>query len=770
MSIAQLLSSFEAAKRAKDRHGAAKYLSAALQTKRSPRDSVPDGSWYELSVIYYELGMLDEAERWCRKGIDVRPKDTHLRNILGVVLKNKGRLEQASAVLREAAAMEPENRAVQVNLGNVYLALMDGPRIVELFSRLAQLEPENKEHRRMLATGLRYCGRLSEALSLFEAVRAEHPSDTNVWIDVTALHEDLGDHAKALATIAEALERYGPNRQLVETRIKLLRRGGRHAEVVTWLETLAEAPDCEAWVMLELARTIAHTNRALANGWYEKAHERSPDDTAIMTAWADNLDRTRGPEEPANIAAAYRLALRRLDMGGDLRRDARVLRNIFVRAADYSALESFGSFEDLGRYFASAGQESALHYMMSQVRTPQQRRDLLAFHKLWGDRVLERVASAPISVPPPAAPAIGRRARIRVGFMSSDLRNHPVAYFAAPLLLGYDRTKFAFHCYSWCTHGPDPIEERIAKSVDVFRKDGLVSDRKAAQLIADDRLDILFELGGSTDMNKIEVMAHRIAPRTASWLGYPHSAGLTSIDRILVDPYVMPDDPALLIEKPFRVTRSWVALHKPGFGAIPDIVPTTPQERLGKVTFGTMNGTYKYNAGLFETWAEILKRLPGSEFLFVRPESAVESFRENVAKLFETHGVDPVRIRHAGVRGTHMPHYNDIDVALDTFPQTGGTTTCETLWMGVPCVTLVGEAFFERLSYSNLMNAGLGELCAFSREEYIAKAVETGQRTAWRTELRLRARERLASYPLGRPDLWVEDFQDSLSEWMDGSA
>jgi protein O-GlcNAc transferase len=774
MSISSLLTSYQAAKRAQDRLGAAEALRSALQLHLSTKAPVPPNAWYELAVLFFELGMLDEAEEWSRQGLLQRPTEVNLHNVLGVVLKNKGRLETAAEVFRRGLELDPANPAIWTNLGNVYLGLMDGPRIVEVYTHLTAIEPQRRDHRRLLGTGLRYSGRLEEAKALFTSIREADPDDPNIWIDITAIHEDLGEHAQALANIEAALERFGPTRHLVETRIKLFRRGGRHAEVVAWLKSLAEAEDCEAWILLELARTVSHTSKANANPMFQRAHERAPDDTQIITAWADNLDRTRGAEEAQNIAAAYQLALKRLAMGGDLRRDARTLRNIFVRAADYEALDTFGTFEDLGRHFATSGQESALHYMMSQVRTPQQRRDLLSFHKIWGDRVLSRVAEAPITVPPaalpPPSPAIGGRARIRVGFMSSDLRNHPVAYFAAPLLVGYDRSRFEFCCYSWCTSPPDPIEERIAKAVDVFRKDGLLSERKAAALIAGDRLDILFELGGSTDMNKIEVMAHRPAPRTASWLGYPHSAGLSSIDRILVDPSIMPTDPALLIEQPFRLTRSWVALHKPGFGPIADIVPTTPQERTGKITFGTMNGTYKYNAGLFETWAEILRRVPGSEFLFVRPESSVESFRTNVAERFRRHGVDPDRIRHVGARGTHMPHYNDIDVALDTFPQTGGTTTCETLWMGVPCVTLVGEAFFERLSYSNLVNAGLGELCAFSREDYIALAVATAARTQWRTELRQAMRERLASYPLGRPDLWVEDFQDSVTEWMDESA
>ena len=119
--------------------------------------------------------------------------------------------------------------------------------------------------------------------------------------------------------------------------------------------------------------------------------------------------------------------------------------------------------------------------------------------------------------------------------MSSDLRHHPVSYFAMPLFDFIDRNRFEVYCYSWCRNDPDPIQNYIASRVDAFRWHKAITDRDAAELIANDQLDMLFELGSSTDMNKLEVMAWNPAPLTASWLGYPHSAGLETIDYILVD-------------------------------------------------------------------------------------------------------------------------------------------------------------------------------------------------------------------------------------------
>lgn len=347
--------------------------------------------------------------------------------------------------------------------------------------------------------------------------------------------------------------------------------------------------------------------------------------------------------------------------------------------------------------------------------------------------------------------------------MSSDLRHHPVSYFALPLVEGFDRARFDLYCYSWNSGPADRVQRHIAAKSTAFRLHPDVSDRDAAATIANDGLDMLFELGGTTHMNKLRVMCRRPAPRQASWLGYPHSAGPGSIDYIVVDPHLRPPDPALLIERPFELPQTWVALGTLGFNDRTAIEPGTPEERRRCVTFGTMNNPYKYNPACLQAWAAILRAVPGSRFLFVRPEGATAPFRANMRSAFAEGGIDPDRIEFTAVRGTHLPHYNSIDIALDTFPQTGGTTTCEALWMGVPTVTLVGEAFFERLSYTNLLNAGLPGLCCFDPARYVQTAIELAAdpelRAGWRHTLRRQIRRS----PLGRTDWFTTAFFDTAA-------
>jgi predicted O-linked N-acetylglucosamine transferase (SPINDLY family) len=302
------------------------------------------------------------------------------------------------------------------------------------------------------------------------------------------------------------------------------------------------------------------------------------------------------------------------------------------------------------------------------------------------------------------------------------------------------------------------VQKHIAGRVAEFRRMPNLPEKDIARRIADDRLDILFELGGSTHLNRLEVMAHQPAPIQISWLGYPHSSGLSRISHILVDPYLKPPDPRLLLERPLEMPSSWVCLGRLGFADQP-IEPGLPLDRAGRITFGTMNNPYKYAPEAIALWARVLQQVPDSRFLFVRPEAGVGRFRDNMERAFARHGIGADRLAYVAVRGKHMAHYNQIDIALDTLPQTGGTTTCECLWMGVPTVSLVGPAFFERLSYSNLTNAGLGDLAVDTPDAYVRAAVALAGDIDRLRALRAGLRDTIRRSPLGDTQGWVRDFQ-----------
>jgi len=715
-----------------------------------------------------EARQFGEAETLLR---ELRPKAEGLarfHGLYGQALRNLGRADEAWDHVQTALALEPDNLLNGIYRGLIEIDRRDFTAAKATFETIVRRAPENSEHHRLLGLASKFTGDFTRAAEELQRAIDLAPKNIAIYRDLAALRDEQDQPAEAMATLDRGLAAIGPHRSLVESKIALLRRRGRHREAALWIESLIGANPPVGWLHYQLGLTLQSSDRNAANAQFARARELAPADMDFLVAHAESLNRTRSPNEAESLAEAYRLAQLRLEQPEKLAADARPLIGIFLRCADFDAIDKLGDFESLGRRFAAAGAETALHLMLSQVRAPEHRRLLIDWHRQCGENLVRAARASPLA--PPASPPTVGRAKIRIGLMSSDLRDHPVGYFARPLVGRYDRSRFEVFGYSWYPRDADPLQRWFASRMDGFRCEPRIGMRDAAQLIANDRLDILFDLGGSTDLNKLAVLAWKPAPRVASWLAYPHSAGLSTIDRILVDPYLQPEDPALLLEKPFRLASSWVAFERPDLEPLLPIHPATPQERRGFVTFGTMNNPMKFNRELFAAWAQVMTRTPGSRFLFVRPEAAVAAFRDRVAAHFEANGVSRDRIVFAPVRGAHLAYYDQIDVALDAFPQTGGTTTCETLWMGVPAIALTGEAMFERLSYSNLANAGLPELSAPSVAAYVAKAVEVARDTAWRTGLRRTMRERLRAHPLGDGRAFTRDFENAATAWLDERA
>ena len=733
---------------------AIEYLSRSIDAARNTSAPLPRGAYPLLSRLLIRIGHFADAEKSIRVGLQQNSKDFDLLNMLGIALRRLGRADEALKALDQAQRLNPKHLAPLVNKGNIYLDLRQSDKSIATFSQLIRLNPKNAEFHRLLGVSYILAGDLARALPKLDAACRLAPNDVANWIDRAKADTDYERHAEALAIVERGLQHLPDNQRLFEARIMILRRSGRFPEAEAHLLKRIETDPNDSWAHFQLAETVGRFDRPRGNIHYQKAVELSPSNQNYWINLANSLDRTRQGDEAAHIQAAYEAVLKAMSLGPLPSRQLRMARNILVRIGRFDLVSQLGTFRDLGRGWANESLHDALHYHLARVETPEDRYEILEQHRIWG-----RIEEAKAKLNPVTAPAIHeKREKIRLGFMSSDLRNHPVSYFAMPLFDDVDRSKFELYCYSYSRNQPDQVQQYLATRVDAFRWNKAIGDRDAAQLIANDNLDMLFELGSSTDMNKLEVMAYKAAPVQASWLGYPNSAGLETIDYILVDPYINPDDPKLLVEKPFLMPDSWVAMGRLGFNEAEIIAPGTPEERNGFITFGTANNPYKYGPSVLKTWAQTVKSVDGSKFRFVRPESGVPAFRDAMAKAFAAEGVSADRLIFTAVRGTHMRWYNEMDISLDTFPQTGGTTTCESLFMGVPVITLVGPAFFERLSYSNLSNAGLPDLCAFSLDEYRQKAIALAADAPRRRALRHSLRQDIKQKPLGQPKKFAEDF------------
>jgi protein O-GlcNAc transferase len=719
---------------------------------------------YDEAARLYRQGRYDAARSAAEAVLAKDANNPAALNLVGVLHRQSADPLRALHYLQRAAELDPEHETAWVNLGNVQLDLEAADAAVDAYTRALNAAPQRTDTLRLLGNALARAERDDEAIARFDQALARSPGNVTTLRDRARAHFMAGRTDAALADLDAALATRPDDLDLPLIKTQMLRLSGYAKDASAVLhDLLARAPD-NAGVHLALADALlADEDRAAANEHYRRAVALSPADTLAQGKLCWSLLNSRYGNEAAHIAEAVGVARQLVARGSMHPANAHAVQSALLRIADHETLAAFDAlFPDrraLLDYWVHRNVLGALHGQLGRVQSMDERLELMACHRRWGERY--EAKTTPLR-PRGASPG----SRIRVGFVSSDLRHHPVTYFAQPIFEHYDRQKFEFFAYSFFPGRADAIQKQIAKQVAAFRQLPNLPEQEIAQRIADDGLDILFELGGSTHLNRLEVLAHQPAPVQVSWLGYPHSSGLSRIGYILVDPYLRPRDPRLLLERPFEMPSSWVSLGRLGFADQP-ILPGIPEERAGRLTFGTMNNPYKYSPEAIALWARVLREVPGSRFMMVRPEAGTAVFREAMARAFARHGIASDRLAFVPVRGRHMAHYNDIDIALDTLPQTGGTTTCECLWMGVPTVSLVGPAFFERLSFSNLTNAGLGDLAVDSADAYVEAALGLVADVSRRRALRQELRDAIRISPLGDTERWVRDFQALIVQTLE---
>jgi predicted O-linked N-acetylglucosamine transferase (SPINDLY family) len=336
--------------------------------------------------------------------------------------------------------------------------------------------------------------------------------------------------------------------------------------------------------------------------------------------------------------------------------------------------------------------------------------------------------------------------RLRIGYLSADFWEHASAFFLMPLLTGHDHQNFEIFCYAHVTQ-PDYLTRRMQALADHWRNIAGLDDEAVAAMIHVDEIDILVDLKLHTANNRLLIFARKPAPVQATWLGYPGSTGLSTIDYRLSDSYLDPPgmDESVYTEKTVRLPDSFWC-YDPLFAC--DIPCNAPPALVnGYVTFGCMNNFCKVNDVVLRLWAKVLHTVPASRLLMLAP---VVAARPQVLKVLEQEGIAPQRVEFAPHqhRRLYLQTYQRIDLGLDTFPYNGHTTTQDSFWMGVPMVTLVGQTAVGRAGLSLLSNIGLPELAAHSEGEYVRIASELAGDLPRLSHLRATLRQRMQQSPL----------------------
>jgi len=384
-----------------------------------------------------------------------------------------------------------------------------------------------------------------------------------------------------------------------------------------------------------------------------------------------------------------------------------------------------------------------------------------------------RHVSATLAHPNP--PLSGRK--LRIGFVSPDFRDHVVGRALLPSLARHDRSQFEIFCYAGANL--DAFGQKFREHADGWCETiGWPADR-FAQRIREDRIDILVDLSLHTSDHRLDVFALKPAPLQVSWLGYPESSGLSTMDYRLTDTHLEPPAGNRIAdanEKAWLIPDCWTCYEPPaGFPEINSL----PSASGRPFTFGSLNNSCKINDEVLAAWARILRSLPKAQLLLLAKQgSHRRRFTEALTKL----GVGPEQLRFADYlpaapdlsQGALLARYHQIDLALDTFPYGGMTTTLDSLWMGVPVVSLVGNRNLGRAGLSLLSNVGLERFAVGSVDAYVDIAVRTSQNLAMLTQLRAELRDRMRRSPLLDAEGFTHKvdtaFRDMWVEWCKRQA
>jgi len=511
---------------------------------------------------------------------------------------------------------------------------------------------------------------------------------------------------------------------------------------------------------LQLATQLEADNRAIVLRSAQALDELGFADEAVA------LLEPVAAAHPADWKASVRLARLLRARGATDAATATMERAVGVNPAVGGALEELAIlYRDVGRIEEALALYERIAALCPEVPTAH---SVILFHTLYRDhdrvalaqrhRVWGRRFAAPGAAPRFDDPRQAERV-LRIGYVSSDFRRSSAAPFITPLLAARDAQRFHVVCYA-ASSRRDALTERFAGLADAWREVASLDDDAFAARVREDAIDILVDLNGHTRGNRLTAFGRRLAPVQATYLGYGATTGVTTIDYRITDGVI---DPPGRAERYY--TERLVTLPETlwCFTPPPDAPPPGNRRAAERaVTFGVFNNFSKVSQEALEAWAGILERLPGARLVLVGV--APGRTRARVLEPFERRGVSADRLAfHARLPyAEYLALHQNVDIALDTFPYTGGATTCDALWMGVPVLTLAGDAVLARSGCSMLCALGLQDWIAHAPEDYVARAVRLAGERAALEALQGALRARMAASPLCDAPRFMRGFEDAL--------
>jgi predicted O-linked N-acetylglucosamine transferase (SPINDLY family) len=672
----------------------------------------------ESAKQHHLSGNLPQAEAIYRQLLEADPNRGDLWYYLGRAILPQGKVEEAIACYRRAIALRPRFPEAYSNLGLALKSQGKRDDATACFRHAINLQPQYLEAHLNLANLLESQGDSAAAIEAYRYVIKHRPEFAEAHNNLGLALKHQRDWGAAVARLREAT-RLDPN--FAEA----------HANLASVLAELRQDDDA-----------FASFNRAL---------ELKPN---LILALCGRVNLWVHREEFDTALSALEQAIPLQPHSADLHRSlAFILCELGLIS---SGIEHYQTSLKLDPGSASTWSNYLYHLNYSPEVDPV---TLLEEHRKGAGTLPTPRSSNAFA----ALDSIHGRP-IRVGYISPDFRRHAVASFLMPILANHNSKAFHAYCYSDVAT-PDATTALLRSHAHAWRNIRPLTDDAVEQLIRSDRIDLLVDLAGHTARNRLEVFARKPAPVQLTYLGYPATTGLATIDGIITDPFIdPPGEPSHSTEQPLRLPTIFCCFNPPENA--PEVSPP-PLIQNGFPTFGSLHKLPKLNNAVIDLWSKLLLAIPGARLLLVRDRLKGRRGPELLAQ-FEANGVPPGRviIQHDWTMNQHWNIYASIDVSLDVFPWSGHTTACESLWMGVPIITLTGHTRPSRMTASVLSAVGLPELIADTPDHYLQIATSILQNPDRLAAQRAQCRQRIQNSPLCDARSFTRDLEQACATFV----
>jgi predicted O-linked N-acetylglucosamine transferase (SPINDLY family) len=706
---------------------------------------------HHLGVIKAQLGDLDaaatcldsEAITHFRRALEIDPGSVAaLENLANLFLGHR-RFEDAADLYTRAAALEPDNPAPPLGLAAVSTARGDFGTAVAHYESALDRDPSNAAVLNDLGAAYLALDRSESAIESLQSALGFDPRLSAAHRNLAAAFTAKGDPAAALMQLETAARITPDDLELREDLARLLLENGDVDAAIGHLEFVAASQPNALPVQRELAHVLSSLgrwNEAIPH--YLAALDHAPEGGEIAGIYNDLA---KAYWETARLEIAKGYFLKAIDADPSLALAYVNLGSLHIVQGEAEAANSV--IEGGLLLFPADLQLHSLKCICSNLRDGVTHEEQFFIHREFG-RCATSLAHAEGSF---SGTSNDPNRRLKVGYVSPDFRFHSVACFITPIIEAHDRKTFTVFCYSnvGSLYKTDAQTEYLESISDGWRDISQLDDQAAARQIDEDQIDILVDLAGHYRGNRLTLFAGKPAPVQISYLGYPNTTGLPCMDYRLTDGRADPpgDIDKWYTETLIRLPESFLCF-KPMFD-FPDI----SEGIIGEpgVIFGSLNELGKISPRLVGIWARILDRLGDAKLLLKAIALSSEDTRKRMISMCSENGIDPDRLILRGRTSSfeeHLAFYNQIDVALDTFPYHGTTTTCEALYMGVPVVTLVGDDHRSRVGLSLLSAVGEDDLATRTAEEYIERAIALAEDVDKRRKLRRTLRGEMDASPL----------------------